>query len=92
MESISYLSKYGIHLATACIAYLVTLVVYRLTIHPLARFPGPHLAAITRYYEAYYDVFCNGHYTFKIAELHKKYGKHSLYSPFCISSSAFLLK
>ena len=59
-----------------CIAlYLVYVVVYRLFFHPLSRFPGPRLAAISRWYEAYYDVIQDGQYTFKIAELHKEYGK-----------------
>lgn len=64
--------------ATTIILYLGSLVFYRLFLHPLAKFPGPRLAAITRYYEAYYDVIQNGQYTFKIAELHKKYGKFQL--------------
>ena len=54
--------------------YLLTVIIYRLFFHPLASFPGPKLAAVTRYYEGYYDVIQNGQYTFKIAELHKKYG------------------
>lgn len=54
--------------------YVLSLIFYRLFLHPLARFPGPKLAAITRYYEAYYDMVQNGQYTFKIAELHNKYG------------------
>ena len=54
--------------------YSVGLIVYRLYFHPLAKYPGPKLAAITRYYEAYYDLWKTGQYTFKIGELHKKYG------------------
>ena len=60
--------------------YLLTIAFYRLSLHPLAAFPGPKLAAVTRYYEAYYDIVRNGQYTFKIAELHKRYG--SLRGPF----------
>ncbi|SPO04666.1 related to cytochrome P450 CYP3/CYP5/CYP6/CYP9 subfamilies [Cephalotrichum gorgonifer] len=63
-------------------AYLSSLVIYRLFFHPLARFPGPRLAAITRLYEGYYDLYQNGQYTFKIAELHKQYGPIIRISPF----------
>lgn len=58
--------------------YLGGLALYRLTLHPLARFPGPKIAAVTRYYEAYWDLVQNGQYTFQIQRLHKKYGKQSL--------------
>ena len=54
---------------------LVSVAFYRLFFHPLARFPGPKLAALTRYYEGYWDLYHNGQYTFKIAELHKRYGE-----------------
>ncbi|CAJ2512361.1 Uu.00g053760.m01.CDS01 [Anthostomella pinea] len=66
----------------AVIAYYVTVVVYRLSLHPLARFPGPKLAAISRWYEAYYDVLQGGQYTSKIAELHKLYGPIIGISPY----------
>lgn len=56
------------------IVYYVTTVLYRLFLHPLARFPGPRVAAISRWYEGYYDVVLGGQYTLKIAELHKTYG------------------
>lgn len=68
-------------LAAAAILYYGTLAFYRLFLHPLARFPGPKLAAISRWYEAYYDVVKGGQYTKKIAELHKTYGK-TLHSQF----------
>lgn len=58
----------------ALVVYYVTLVSYRLFFHPLARFPGPKLAAISRWYEAYYDLIQGGQYGPKIVELHKKYG------------------
>ena len=59
----------------AVVVYFIGLAVYRLILHPLSRFPGPKLAALTRYYEAYFDLIRNGQYTFKIAELHKRYGR-----------------
>ncbi|KAK0712207.1 cytochrome P450 [Apiosordaria backusii] len=61
-------------IAVTAVVYFLTLAFYRLYLHPLAKFPGPKLAAITRYYEAYYDIVKNGQYTFRIAEMHKKYG------------------
>ena len=48
--------------------------VYRLYFHPMAKFPGPKLAAITGWVETYYDVFRGGQFIFKIEEWHKKYG------------------
>ncbi|RYP22145.1 hypothetical protein DL767_009119 [Monosporascus sp. MG133] len=70
------------HVAATVAVYFATLVIYRLFLHPLARFPGPRLAAISRWYEAYYDVVKNGQYTFKIAELHKQYGPIIRISPY----------
>lgn len=64
-------------LASSILLYFASLLVYRLFLHPLAKFPGPKLAAITRYYEGYYDVVQNGQYTFRIAEMHKQYGNLS---------------
>ncbi|KAI0425845.1 trichodiene oxygenase [Xylaria sp. FL1042] len=64
------------------ITYIVGVVFYRLTLHPLAHFPGPKLAAITRWYEAYYDIILGGQYTFKINELHKEYGPIIRISPY----------
>lgn len=46
----------------------------RLYFHPLAHIPGPKLAALTWWYEFYFDGIQPGQYVFKIQELHKKYG------------------
>jgi hypothetical protein len=61
-------------LLVAAIAYIAVAIVYRLYFAPAARFPGPKLAALTFLYEGYYDVWCEGQYTWKIRELHKQYG------------------
>ncbi len=74
MDSINSLLTWH-RVAAAVVAYYGALVFYRLFLHPLARSPGPKLAAISRWYEGYFDVVQGGQYTPKIAELHKKYGR-----------------
>lgn len=56
--------------------YLVGLVVHRLYFSPIARFPGPKIAAATGWYEFYYDCWLNGKYIFEIEKMHKQYGKY----------------
>jgi hypothetical protein len=56
------------------VAYLVGLAVFRLYLSPIAKFPGPKLAALTKWYEFYYDVVLRGKYSDHITELHKIYG------------------
>ncbi|KAI1129410.1 cytochrome P450 [Nemania abortiva] len=68
-------------LVAVIICYYGTIVFYRLFLHPLARFPGSKLAAISRWYEAYYDVVQGGQYTAKIAQLHTRYGPIIRISP-----------
>lgn len=54
--------------------YVVGLVLYRLTLSPLARFPGPRLAASTRLYETYFQIIKGGTFTWHIDQLHERYG------------------
>jgi hypothetical protein len=56
------------------LAQLVLKVVYRITLHPLAKFPGPILAALTYKYEFYFDGIKGGQYLNQIARLHQIYG------------------
>ena len=55
---------------------LAYITVSRLVLSPVAKFPGPKLAGLTFWYEFYYDVVKGGRYTFKIRELHEKYGRY----------------
>jgi hypothetical protein len=57
------------------VTYLAGLAIYRLYLSPLAKFPGPKLAALSKNYELYYEVVKRGQFTFHIQELHKKYGE-----------------
>ncbi|KUL84200.1 hypothetical protein ZTR_06934 [Talaromyces verruculosus] len=54
--------------------YMIYLVVARLLLSPLARFPGPKLAALSNWYEFYYDVLQQGQFTAHIQKLHHEYG------------------
>ncbi|KAK6843849.1 hypothetical protein PG989_007750 [Apiospora arundinis] len=60
--------------AGASFVYLLGLAVYRLYFSPIAGFPGPKLAALSFWYEFYYDVVCGGRYWVRIIELHDRYG------------------
>lgn len=59
---------------------VVVLPVYRLCFHPLAAFPGPRCAAVTGWYEFFYDIVCKGQFIWKIEQLHEQYGL--FHSPF----------
>lgn len=61
--------------------YLVTLSMYRLYFSPLSHIPGPRLAALTKWYEAYYEIVLSGQYSFHIDKLHDEYGKIHLLLP-----------
>ncbi|KAH9885949.1 putative flavonoid 3-hydroxylase [Xylariomycetidae sp. FL2044] len=63
-------------LGAGIILYPIFLVIYRLYFHPLAKFPGPKLAAATGWYETFIDLTSNpaGVYIFEISRMHDIYG------------------
>jgi len=60
--------------------YVMYSAVWRLYLSPIARFPGPKLAALTQWYELYYDLVKGGQYVWKIGQLHEEYGTLSSFS------------
>ena len=56
------------------VAFQIAKYVYRLTFHPLTRFPGPKLAALTNLYGAFYDLKASRSYIKELPALHEKYG------------------
>jgi hypothetical protein len=57
------------------VLYLVHSALHRLFYTPISHVPGPRLAALTFWYEFYYDVIKDGRYSWKIKELHEQYGR-----------------
>lgn len=88
----AYLSKHvGLRAAVAVVGlsalYTVSLTIQRLFFSPIAKFPGSKLAAVTSWYELYYDVIHKGKYLFEIEKMHDKYGMYSSF-PACNVSTA----
>ncbi len=48
--------------------------IYRLYLHPLAPIPGPKLAALTYWYEIYFNIVKPGMFIWEIKRLHEIYG------------------
>lgn len=62
--------------AASFVLYLAGLVVYRLLLSPIAGFPGPKLAALTQWYEFYYNVILPGQFFLHVETMHNKYGRN----------------
>ena len=64
----------GSYFVIVGLSYLFLKTLYRVTFHPLARFPGPRLAAITSLWAASYDCSAEDSVIKHLHALHKKYG------------------
>lgn len=72
MPSALLLASYA---AFAGAAYLITLGIYRIFFSSISHIPGPKLAALTYYYQSWYDVYPHqGRFLWKCKELHGRHG------------------
>jgi hypothetical protein len=62
-------------IASIIVSWFVAVAVDRLWLNPLARIPGPRLAALTGLYEFYYECILGGKYIFEIQRMHQHYGR-----------------
>ncbi|KAK0210181.1 cytochrome P450 [Desarmillaria ectypa] len=61
-------------IALAFLGYVLYLAASRLSFHPLRAFPGPRLAALTSWYQTYFESFCDGAFVDHLVRLHEIYG------------------
>ena len=71
---LSYIWLEPVTILLVLLVYVVLRSIYRLTLHPLAKFPGPKLAAVSSMYGASYDLPKNSSYVKMMPALHDKYG------------------
>ena len=64
----------AVKLALAAVLYFI---IHRLFLHPLAKVPGPKLAALTSWHEFYYDCIkgVGGQHEFEIRRMYDQYGE-----------------
>ena len=75
---ISMMDLYWTIVASAGGASLLALTVQsvrRLFFHPLSKYPGPRLAAMTLWYKAYFDIVMDGGWAEHLEYLHEVYGE-----------------
>lgn len=57
------------------VSYFLVTIIYRVHIHPLSKFPGPRLAALTGLYEIYFAAWGTGSFEDEIDHMHEEYGQ-----------------
>nr|UWK21988.1 cytochrome P450 [Trichoderma margaretense] len=68
-------------IAVLTIITTLTKWLYNLHLHPQRKIPGPRLAAMTGFYEFWFNVVMDGQYTAEIKRMHEVYGPVVRISP-----------
>jgi hypothetical protein len=74
--------EYVALIGSLLLCYTICTLTYRLMLSPLAKFPGPKLAAATIYYEVFFDIVKGGRFMWEIDRMHQQYGPIVRISPF----------
>lgn len=70
-------------IASLVLVQIIYVVLWRLFFSPISHIPGPRLAALTSWYEFYYDVIKPGQFVWHIRDLHEIYGmQYALHAQF----------
>ncbi|KAI8951072.1 cytochrome P450 [Xylaria longipes] len=75
-------------LSLVVLELVIIQIFYRLSLHPLAKYPGPLLAACTDWYTVYW--IASGERHLELHRQHKKYGKYVRYGPSRLSINSAL--
>jgi len=59
---------------TLIVIYIFSRGIYNLYFHPLCKIPGPRVAAVSSFYDFWYDVIKGGTYLWEIRKMHEIYG------------------
>ena len=62
------------YILKAVVLYTAYGAIYRIYLSPVAHIPGRRLAALTFWYEFYFDVIRRGSYVWAIQDMHEIYG------------------
>lgn len=71
---VSALARYGPAMVISIIVWTLGRVVYNLYFHPLAKYPGPRMAAATEWWQAWLEIFKAESLSLTLLELHAKHG------------------
>lgn len=66
----------------AALVVAASQVTYNVHFHPLARYPGPKLAAASLWWQIWIEVVTGQSLSLKLVELHGKYGAYCRQTPF----------